>query len=106
MIRIIHVNKQAIPYTADIRLAGETFTFTFNYNAEGDFFSIDLAKDDEVLCRGEKITYSRALFQAVATEAFPKTVIVPLDRAGESKRVGWQDLGENVFLYVMNPEEL
>lgn len=101
MLGILHINKNDIPYSTDIRVAGETFIFTFNYNAEGDFFTVDLTKNGEVLALGEKIVYGRALFISYADERFPKAAIVPIDLALNRDWVGWAELENDVFLYVV-----
>ena len=96
----IRVEKNAIPYHADIRIEGTTYTFTFNYNSEGDFFTVDLEQNGEILARGEKVVYGSPLFLSVVDGRFPKRPIVPFDPAGEKDRVGWKELGEDVFLFV------
>jgi len=107
-MKIIHVEKKVIPYSADIRVAGTTYTFTFNYNAEGDFFTVDLARSDrgdEVLALGEKITLGRALFVSYVDERFPLLPIIPIDLSMQVEKVGWKELGESVFLYVVSDKE-
>ena len=96
----IRVEKNAIPYHADIRIEGTTYTFTFNYNSEGDFFTVDLERSGQVLARGEKVVYGSPLFLSYLTEDFPVRPIIPVDFSGTEERVGWRELGENVFLAV------
>lgn len=100
-MKILRVAKQAIPYSVDVRIAGETFKFTFDYNVEGDFFTVDLMRDDEVICLGEKIVYGKALFTSFLDHYFPLSPIVPIDRALKDTRVGWNELENTVFLYVL-----
>jgi len=96
----IRVDKDSIPYSVDIRIAGTTYTFTFNYNSEGDFFTVDLAKNGDVLAIGEKVVYGSPLFLSYLTEQFPMRPIIPIDFSQSKDRVGWRELGEDVFLVV------
>jgi len=105
-MQYIQVDKEAIPYSADMRLGGITYTLTFNYNAEGDFFTVDLARSDEVLALGEKLVYGKALFQAYADSRFPLPALIPLDASGQAERVGWSEIGESVLLYAVEPGDL
>ncbi len=94
------VAKQDIPYSVNINVEGTTFEFTFNYNAVGDFFTVDLARGGEQLVNGEKVVYGRPLFMTYFTEEFPLKMILPLDGAMEESRVGWQELQETAYLYM------
>src|SRR5690554_4798210 len=93
------IEKEAIPYSADIRIAGITYTFTFQYNSEGDFFTVDLARNADILALGEKIIYGKALFSSYLDARFPILPIIPLDMSMQAERVGWQELGTSVQLY-------
>ncbi len=102
------INKEALPYEFNIKLAEETFIFTINYNLEHDFFTVDLAKGDETLALGEKIVYGRPLFSAYADDRFPKVAIIAYDIAGQesiASTVNWENLMISVFLYILTPEE-
>ena len=103
-MQTLPVFKNDIPYSADIRIEGTTFTFTFNYNSDGDFFTVDLSKNGEVLAIGEKAVYGSPLFAPYLDDRFPMLPIIPLDASGQSDRVGWQELGSEVFLYLVGPE--
>jgi len=105
-MRFLPVFKNDIPYSCDIRIAGTTFNFTFNYNSQGDFFTVDLEKGDEVLAVGEKVVYGRAMFSSFLDARFPAWPIIPFDMAASVDRVGWRELGSDVFLFVIDPEEL
>jgi len=105
-MRYMPVFKDSIPYSADFRIKDTSYTFTFNYNAEGDFFTVDLKKGDEVLVVGEKITYGKALFSSFLDERFPVWPIIPFDMADNVTRAGWRELENDVFLFVIDPEEL
>ncbi len=106
--RYIRVNKTAIPYRAVIEFPDTDYIMVFYYNSIGDFFTIDLIGHKGVSIYGEKITYGYPLFQTARLQApqVPSSLyIIPYDIGHKSTRVGWDDLGENVFLYVMTPEE-
>jgi len=96
----ISVDKKSIPYSVDIRIKEVTYTFTFNYNSLGDFFTVDLKRGGDVLARGEKIVYGSPMFMASFDERYPQRPIIPLDRSLSKDRVGWRELGEDVFLFM------
>ena len=96
----IPIMKESIPYSTDIRITGTTYTFTFNYNSEGDFFTVDLSRNGDVLVEGEKIVYGNPLFLTYFDEKFPQRPIIPLDRSLSKDKVGWRELGEDVFLFM------
>jgi len=108
MLNFLPIDKNSVPYSFSSRIAGETFTFTVNYNAEGDFFTIDLQKgvDGEILAVGEKVSYGRPLFGAYSREGFPKAAIIPWDMADQETRVGWDQLSESVLLYLVTQEDV
>lgn len=96
----IDIEKQLVPYRFDISLSDTVFTFEIHYNAEYDFFTVDLEREKQVLVHGEKIVYGVPLFVDVADSRFPKNEIIPLDESGNSNVVNWATLSENVFLFV------
>ncbi|MBW2672327.1 MAG: hypothetical protein JRD89_02775 [Deltaproteobacteria bacterium] len=98
----IPVLKNAIPYTAKTRIAGETYEFAFNYNAEYDYFTVTLSRDGSPIST-RKIIYGLPLFPA--TDQFPKKLIVPLDSSLAETRVGWEQLEKTVFLCVIEPDK-
>ncbi len=104
-MQIILIDKQAIPYKTTIRLAGVSYDLTFYYNLQADRFTVDLARGDDVLVVGEPLVYGLPLFSAFYDERFPGVALVPLDPSGRAQRVGWADLSETVFLYVIDPTE-
>lgn len=105
-MQTINVDKNAIPYSADIRIGVRTYTFTFHYNSEGDFFTVDLVQGEENLVVGEKIVYGKALFTSYLDERFPFAAIIPIDLSMQAEKIGWQELGKSVFLYVITAEEM
>lgn len=99
------VERAFIPYITDIRVDGITYRWIFEYNADGDFFVLQLERENDILVSGEKIVYGNELFRAHWDERYPITPIVPLDLSGEETEAGWEQLGTTVFLYIPPPEE-
>lgn len=102
----ITINKSLIPYTFSILLGGELFDFRVNYNETHGFFTIELSKDGEIVCSGEKIVYGKRLFEEIFVYGkFPIIEIIPLDLSGEYTDVSFDNLSEVVHLYIDNQEE-
>lgn len=106
-INSITITKELIPYrfSVDVDLEGKRdIEFSVQYNAEYDFFTMDLYIDSKVLASGEKLMLGQVLFQDVDIPLFP--IIIPWDFSGTSTRIGWDDLGENVILVVIDNDFL
>lgn len=101
----IIINKSLIPYSFDIVLGSEEFTFRVDYNNKGGFFTVELAKGDKTLCAGEPIIYGKRLFSDVWTPEFPAIDIVPIDPSGDYNAVTFDNLCESVLLLIDNDEE-
>ena len=101
----IEINKSLIPYTFNIALGGEEFTFRVDYNNTGGFFTVELSKNGETICSGEPIKYGKRLFSDVWSPKFPTIDIVPIDPSGEYNAVTYDNLCEGVILAVDNEEE-
>ncbi|MFT9493424.1 phage baseplate plug family protein [Anaerosolibacter sp.] len=97
----IEIDKTAIPYKFDMQIGGSTYTFEIQYNAEHDFFTIDLYLGTEVLVYGEKLVYGKPLFETIRNEKFPDVIIIPLDSTKQEIRITYDNLGESVLLYVI-----
>ena len=96
----IEINKNLIPYTFNILLADHWFELYINYNETGDFFTVTLYKDEELICT-EPIVYGVPLFQDLRQpDDYPAIDIVPLDESGESAAVTFSNFNELVFLTV------
>ena len=101
----IEINKSLIPYTFDIVLGSEEFTFRVDYHHTGGFFTVELSKGEETLCSGEPIIYGRKLFSDIWTPKFPAIDIVPIDLSKEYNAVTYDNLCEGVILAIDNEEE-
>jgi len=97
----IPIQKNQVPYRFEILLGAEPFEIEVRYNADFDFFTLDLYKDGEALVYGEKLVYGVPLFVDVFDQRFPVLQLVPRDDAGLEERVGYANLGETVFLRVV-----
>lgn len=99
--------KNSIPYQANYRLDGITFTFRFHYNKLADFFTVDLLKHGIPLVLGEKIVFGKALFATYpADDRLPFPAIIPVDLSGQATRAGWDEMGDSVFLYMPTVDDL
>lgn len=100
----IEIEKDLIPYRFDIAIAGKTFTFEINYNAENDFFTIDLYRNEQPIVIGEKVVYGRPLFASQQYADIPDIPIVPYDLSEKENRVSWDNLNETVFLWLVSED--
>ena len=64
MNEYIEIDKDEIPYSFEIELAGEVFEIEVNYNQTYDFFTVDLFKDGGFLLL-EKNLSSIALYSKI-----------------------------------------
>ncbi|GAB6990851.1 phage baseplate plug family protein [Paenibacillus pini] len=100
----IDIEKDLIPYRFDISLAEEMYTLEVHYNADYDFFTVDLELNGEILAVGEKLVYGMPIFYDIQDNRFPKVPIIPYDESEQQTEVNWKTLSESVFLYVIDEE--
>lgn len=103
-MKYIEIEKDLIPYEFDITIAGKTFTFVVNYNAEKDFFTVDLYRNEQPIVLGEKIVYGRQLFASHLYTDIPDIPIIPYDLSENEDRVTWDNLNETVFLWLVDDD--
>ena len=101
-MKYIDIEKSKIPYSFEVVLANETFQFEVFYNSEGDFFTINLYKNHELIVLGEKIVYGVDLFDNLKHLPVPKVTIRPFDTTGVANRITYENMNEDVFLYVLD----
>ncbi|WP_079908278.1 hypothetical protein [Paenibacillus sp. 32352] len=101
----IDIEKKNIPYRFDIALKGTVFTFEIHYNADFDFFTVDLERNGEILVQGEKMVYGVPLFGDMSDSRLPSVSIVPYDESGMNEAVTWSTLNESVFLFLGSVED-
>lgn len=103
---VLEIKKDLLPYKCTILLAGESFDLQFNYNATADLFTVDLYREDELICAGEPIVYGVLLWKDVyKAETFPAVDIIPTDPSGEINAVTFDNLSETVLLIVSGGDE-
>jgi hypothetical protein len=119
-ISYIEIEKDNIPYNFDITLDEKTYTFDIKYNAQYDFFTVDLylQSTGEALIFGEKIVYGNSLFSTVIEEInskyviipknlkFPKIAILPYDLSNKETRITYDNLGVTTFLFLKSEGDL
>lgn len=104
-MNILEIKKDLIPYTFNIVLAEEEFTFRIDYNDTANLFTVALSKEGVELCVGEPIIYGQSLFADLVNRGdFPKVTITPIDESGESNAVTYDNLSTTVLLQVTDGE--
>lgn len=101
-MKYIDIDKTQVPYQFEIRLKEETFQFEIYYNASHDYFTVNLYKDHNLVRYGEKIVFGRKLFEGLEYLNIPKVDIIPADTTKRSVRVDYENINEDVFLYVLD----
>lgn len=101
-MKYIDIEKEKIPYRFEIVLNNETFQFEVFYNTVGDFFTVDLYKNHQLILYGEKITLDVPLFNDYAHLEIPKVIVKPSDTTRQALRITYDNLNEDVFLYVLD----
>lgn len=103
---MIPFDRDEVPYSYDITLGDEVYTFRFDYNTVYDFYTVTLYHGDTMVVANEKIVYGERLFSSVYVNSkdFPAVDIYPLDLSGQVDVVNWDTFGTKVFLYIDNGE--
>lgn len=104
-MKYININKNLIPYRFEILIENETFEFTVNYNELYDYFTIDLYRNNTPIVLGEKLVYKKPLFMSCFHKDIPKVLIVPYDISGKTDRITFENMNEQVFLYLLEDDE-
>ena len=105
MRKYIDVKKERMPYSLDILLGRELFNLKFQYNQADDLFTVDLSRDNIVICYGEPIIYGVPLFRDVYISGlFPKVDILPFSASGSDDAVTYANFGAGVRLMVDDEE--
>ena len=100
-MRIIPIDKNQMPYRAKIPIANGAFTVEFHYNTEMDSFTIDLELEGNKIIAGEPLLIGNPLFYDFPYLPTPPLPIIALATGEEPEKIGWQELGESVFLYLI-----
>ena len=107
MANIFPIDKELIPYTLDVTLSNQTFTFGINYNEKTNRFTADLLKNGTAIIQGEKITYGAPMFDSIQvdnsnnrnTDIFSE-LLIPLDLSDTQTEVNFDNFYDSVFIYV------
>lgn len=102
----IDVDVANLPEEFEIELAGDNVYLRFDYNEQGEFYTVDIFDnnhDDVVI--GEKVVYGQRLWNVFSKPELPQIDIVPLDISGKDNTVTADNFGVTVFLYIMDNEE-
>lgn len=109
----IDIDKNLIPYEFEIVLNNKLYTLGIDYNTSGDFFTATLSYQNEVLVQGEKILLGQVLFRQLYEDKnynldpkYPTDIIMPQSYNGKVDRIGYDQLQENCFLYVVERSEV
>ena len=94
------IDVESIPYRFDIELSNEIYTFEIHYNERGDFFTVDLLKNEDVLAYGEKIVFNQPLFANLKDDRFPIEEIVPRTEGGQYEEITYDNFYTTVFLAI------
>ena len=107
MLDRIPVNLSRLPYNVNITLGQIVFRMEFNYNSTLDRFVVNLYKENELVCGGEKLVYGMPLFgDSYEVEKYPIFRIVPFDESGSVQVVNRETMGNVVFLNIEDDGEL
>jgi hypothetical protein len=110
---IIEIDKTKIPYSFDILLSNRVYTLNINYNILFDFFTADLLLNGNVLAKNEKLVLGQFLFREIAEDSehninpnFPTELLYIGTSDNKVQRLGFENLGTNVFLYCIQRSEV
>lgn len=101
-MRYINIDKNRIPYEFELEIDKEIFQFEVLYNSYKDYFTINLYKNHKPVVMGEKIVLHQPLFDGLEHLDIPKIIVIPYDTTEGALRIGYDNLSEDVFLYVLD----
>lgn len=104
-MQYIPIVKEDVPYAFSVNLSGQTYEMEIDYNGRGDFFTIKLIYQNEVLSN-EKIVFGKPLFTGIVHKPAPTAAIVPLADDEVTQRAGYNELGDSVQLYVFDEGDI
>ena len=102
MIKFLPISFEEIPVQKTFELDGEEYDFLFQYNEIGDFITIQISKDGE-LVYSTNLVYGHNVFHAYVSG--PQFSLVPLSESDFEKsgygdfKVNPDDFGKKVFLF-------
>lgn len=103
------VSHDQLPIILTQEINGVELNFSFDYNIEGDFYTVQISDAQDNLLQCAKLTYGKDVFERVATRLGLKAKIIPLDVGRElsdirtgNPRVGIDNFGKSVKLVVID----
>lgn len=114
----IQIDKDLLPYNFDIVLKNYAnqdilYSIDINYNTASDFFTFTLYYNGETLIENEKLVLGQPLFKFLSEdkesnldEKFPKDVIIPIALTDKIGIVGYENINESVYLFIVNRDVL
>ena len=96
----VKINKDEVPYMADIEVDNTVYTFYVKYNTAYDYFTFDVLIGERKIVNGYKLMYGTPLFQEVVYKDIPPIDYIPLDVGDSSKRCGFVEMDESIFVFI------
>lgn len=100
MENYIPVDVDNLPDIFDIELAGEVFTFRFDYSSVTDYYTCTIIKDRKVLLAQEPLLLGNLIGEAIPNTNLPWTDLRVLDPTGRATDAGKGKFGVSVQLYL------
>lgn len=100
MENYIPVDVDNLPDIFDIELAGEVFTFRFDYSSVTDYYTVTIIKDGKVLLAQEPLLLGNLIGETIPNTDLPWTDLRVLDPTGRATDAGKGKFGVSVQLYL------
>lgn len=100
MENYIPVDVDNLPDIFDIELAGEVFTFRFDYSSVTDYYTCTIIKDGKVLLAQEPLLLGNLVGTTIPNTDLPWTDLRVLDPTGRATDAGKGKFGVSVQLYL------
>ena len=96
----VRIDKEEIPYMADLEVDGTVYTFYIKYNTAYDYFTADLLIGERKIVNGYKIMFGVPIFQEVLYKDVPPIDLTPIDLGESSERCGFMEIDESIFIFI------
>lgn len=95
--------ERGFPQKFQCRIRRVMMEFVVRYNAEGDFYTLDVLDQDGVpIVYGRPVIYGTDVLEGVVDDRLPAVSLIAADLAGRRHEVGRGALGEDVQLWVVD----
>lgn len=101
-MKYIEIDKTRIPYEFEMEFNKEIYQFEVLYNTFADHFTINLFHNHEPVVVGEKIVLNQPLFDGYEHLDIPMIIAIPYDTTERAERISFENMSEDVFLYVLD----